>query len=133
VIIQNKNKKKYLEERLKYGESPDLEDIQCLNLLIDVIQPKLTEIVIKEEFKKYCIPVSMNDKELRDRTIRDTGLIMLVSVNLFNIKIPWSWLKIYLPRYKTTKKKIFRNNYKIEKFVKNYLIKKFNLEKKCFV
>lgn len=133
MIIQNKNKKKYLEERLKYGESPDLEDIQCLNLLIDVIQPKLTEIVIKEEFKKYYIPVSMNDKELRDRTIRDTGLIMLVSVNLFNIKIPWSWLKIYLPRYKTTKKKIFRNNYKIEKFVKNYLIKKFNLEKKCFV
>jgi hypothetical protein len=134
MIIQNKNKKKYLEEKIKYGNPPNLEDLQCLNLFIDVIQPYLSEKLEKEiskkEVSKWNIKrwmTAMSDSELRNKTIRDSGLILKVA-NEFDINIPWSWIKIYLPRYKKSRKKIFKEIIQLQSWIKDYLLNKFNSE-----
>ncbi len=114
--IIKKNKEEYIEELIKYGDPPSLEELQCLNLLIDTLQPTLIE-----SFKKTVIKINkfnestqwqaddyikkLSDSELRQYTIRDIGAV-LQEINKLGIKIPSIfWLKIYLPRYKKFKRK----------------------------
>ena len=122
-IIQNTRKSKYIYEFLKYGKHPSLEELQCLNLLIDILQPKviqsfLDQLKIEKPYLNLC---TISDTEIRNRTVRDSGFMMKEIQNLGIKPPPWSWLKIYLPRYKKRKKELIKENQKRLRMIKNLL------------
>lgn len=108
MIIQ-KTKEKYIEELLKYGEPPSLEELQCLNLLIDILRPYANEEYTKETDPRHVTMLS--DAELRNRTVNDSGRMIRLIFELTDILFPWYYLKVYLPRYKKVKKKIIKHKY----------------------